>query len=375
MTGLQVTLAQATPIPLEAELSCEPGEILALVGPSGSGKSTVLRCIAGLLRPKQGRVSINGETWLDTAGGIALPTHQRSFGMVFQSYALFPHRTAVGNLVAAMGHLPPERRERRARELMELMHLSGLELRRPAELSGGQQQRVAVARALARDPQVLLLDEPFSAVDRITRQRLYLEIAQLRELLNMPIVLVTHDLDEATLLADRMTVLHHGRTLQTGTPRDVTQRPASPQVARLVDLRNVFPARIARHDPSSGITLIDWQGLLLETTLRESFEPGREISWAIPDGFIILHRRERPSRGEHENPVPGRIERMLPVGQTAHITLWPHHNAEWPLSFSLPLHVARRNGLAPGVEAKVSLLTEGIHIMPAPLVPQEARQE
>ena len=125
------------------------------------------------------------------------------------------------------------------------MHLTGLEGRKPHALSGGQQQRVAVARALARDPQVLLLDEPFSAVDRVTRQKLYRELAELRRSLALPIVLVTHDLDEAAMLADRMCMLHRGRTLQTGTPFEVMTRPADALVARLVDLRNVFEARVA----------------------------------------------------------------------------------------------------------------------------------
>jgi molybdate transport system ATP-binding protein len=371
MQGLDVTLSQSGPIPLDATLSCRPGEVLALVGPSGSGKSSILRAIAGILRPATGTVTVNGETWFNTRTGINLPTHQRSFGMVFQSYALFPHRTALGNLMAAMGHVPPGEREARARELMAQMHLAGLEYRRPAELSGGQQQRVAVARALARDPKVLLLDEPFSAVDRNTRQRLYREIAQLREVLNMPVVLVTHDLDEATMLADRMTVLHRGRTLQTGLPGEVTQRPDSPEVARLVDVRNLFRGIVAAHEPAKYRTLINWSGLRLETTLRSDLEAGQQISWAVPDGFVVLHRRDRPSRGEHENPVPGKVELMLPIGQTAQITLRPHHDPEWPLNFSVPLHVARRNGLTAGVEASVSLLADGIHIMATPMVPEE----
>lgn len=375
MQGLRVTLSQSAPIPLDATLSCRPGEILALVGPSGSGKSSILRAIAGILRPANGSVSVNGETWFDALSGIHLPTHKRGFGMVFQSYALFPHNTALGNVMSAMGHLPPVRREARARELMELMHLAGLERRRPAELSGGQQQRVAVARALARDPKVLLLDEPFSAVDRNTRQRLYREIVQLREVLKMPVVLVTHDLDEAAMLADRMTVLHRGRTLQTGTPEEVTNRPVSPEVARLVDVRNLFEAQIIVHDAHDEKTYIDWSGLRLEAAFRPDVAAGGRISWAVPDGFVVLHRRNRPSRGMHENPVPGRVEMMLPIGHAAHISLRPRHDPSLPIHFSVPLHVARRNGIATGVEATVSLLAAGIHIMTAPWTPSEVRRE
>lgn len=374
MAGLQVTLSQLEPIPLEVELSCRPGEVLALVGPSGSGKSTVLRAIAGILSPDNGLVMVDGETWLNTVAGIDKPSHGRSAGMVFQSYALFPHMTALGNLVAAMGHRPPGQREARGRELMALMRLVGLEHRYPAELSGGQQQRVAVARALARDPKVLLLDEPFSAVDRNTRQRLYREIAQLRAVLRMPVVLVTHDLDEARMLANRMTVLHHGRTLQGGTPEEITERPDSPEVARLVDVRNIFGGRVVQHDQQSQTTMLDWAGLTLQASFRPDVSHGSSISWVVPEGHIVLHRRERPSRGIHENPVPGQVEMVLVIGHTAHVTLRPDHDRDWPLHFSLPLHVARRNNIVPGVAAQVSLLAAGIHIMTAPWVAPEVQE-
>jgi molybdate transport system ATP-binding protein len=362
--GLQVELRQDAPIPLAASFACAPGEVLALVGPSGSGKSTILRAIAGAYRPRHGSVTVNGQVWLSRAGDVCLPPHRRAVGMVFQSYALFPHMTALGNVTAAMGHLAAGERATRARRLLDLVHLAGLEQRRPAELSGGQQQRVAVARALAREPEVLLLDEPFSAVDKATRQRLYREIAELRRVLSMPVVLVTHDLDEATMLADRMAVLHRGRTLQTGTPEDVTTRPVSAEVARLVDLRNVFTGTLAGQEPDRGHTIIAWAGMRIEAA-RSEVPTGEDVAWVIPDGFVVLHRRDRPSRGEHENPVPGTIDTMLVIGQTAHLSMRPEHDPGLPLHFSVPLHVARRNGVAPGVEASVSLLAEGIHIMPA----------
>jgi molybdate transport system ATP-binding protein len=364
MEGLQVELQQETPIPLAAAFACAAGEVLALVGPSGSGKSTILRSIAGTYRPKSGMVRVAGETWFSSAAGIDLPAHRRAAGIVFQSYALFPHMTALGNVMAAMGHVAGRERERRARAILALVHLAGLEHRRPAELSGGQQQRVAVARALAREPKVLLLDEPFSAVDKATRQRLYREIADLRRGLKMPVVLVTHDLDEAVMLADRMTVLHRGRTLQTGTPEEVITRPASTEVARLVDQRNVFEGTVAAYDRERGRTVLDWAGLKIEAAARFDLPIGARIAWVIPDGFVVLHRRDRPSRGERENPVPGIIEAMLAIGQTAHLTLRATHAPEMPLHFSVPLQVARRNGIAAGVPATVSLLADGIHIMP-----------
>lgn len=234
--GLQVRLRQDGPIPLAVDLACEPGELLALVGPSGSGKSTILRTIAGLYSPCAGRVVCGTDVWLDTDEGIALPPHRRRVGLVFQSYALFPHMTALGNVAAALAHRPRAERQLRARDLLRLVHLDGLEDRRPAGLSGGQQQRVAVARALAREPAVLLLDEPFSAVDRRTRRHLHDELRDLRRAVSVPIVLVTHDLAEAAGLADRLCVLDAGETLQTGRPSDVLAAPADDRVRHALDL-------------------------------------------------------------------------------------------------------------------------------------------
>jgi molybdate transport system ATP-binding protein len=240
--GLDVQLRQAAPIPLAVEFSCGQGELLALIGPSGSGKTTTLRSIAGLHRPRDGHVRCNGATWLDTGQGIDLAPHQRRVGFVFQTFALFPHMTALGNVATALGHRPADERMQRARELLALVHLEGFGERRPAALSGGQQQRVAVARALAREPAVLLLDEPFSAVDRPTRRKLHAELAELRKLVRIPIVLVTHDIDEASGLADRMCVIDHGETLQTGRPAELLAAPANRRVAMALDLADSEPA-------------------------------------------------------------------------------------------------------------------------------------
>ena len=156
--------------------------------------------------------------------------------MVFQNYALFPHMTALRNVMSALDHLPKAERTARAETLLDQVHLKGLGARRPAELSGGQQQRVAVARALARDPKVLLLDEPFSAVDRVTRRKLHQEIAELRKQLSIPTILVTHDIDEAVKLADTMVVLHCGRILQSAAPRAIMENPATTEVRDVLGL-------------------------------------------------------------------------------------------------------------------------------------------
>ena len=244
--GLHVRLQSAAPVPLDLELHCAPGQVLALVGASGAGKTTVLRCIAGLHRPNAGLVRCGGRTWLDTTAGVDLPPHRRAAGLVFQDYALFPHMTALANVAAAMGHLPRQGRAARARGLLALVRLDGMEGRWPAELSGGQQQRVALARALARDPDVLLLDEPFSAVDRPTRRALQADLAHLRRQLAIPVVLVTHDLDDTLLLADTVAVLDAGQVLQHGPPAEVARHPASPRVAWLLGTEAPGPVASAK---------------------------------------------------------------------------------------------------------------------------------
>ena len=361
---LTVRVAQHAPIPLDAAFDCRPGELLALTGPSGSGKSTLLRCIAGLERSARGRIVCAGSVWLDSDRRVHAPPQHRSVGLVFQQYALFPHLTARENVLAALGHRPRNARVQRADELLAAVHLAGLEHRRPSQLSGGQQQRGAMARALARDPQVLLLDEPFAAVDRVTRQKLYRELAELRRTLAMPIVLVTHDLDEAAMLADRMCILHRGRTLQIGAPHDVMTRPADALVARLVDLRNVFDGVVRAHDAQSRHTLLDWQGMTLETRHAGGFAPGTRVAWTIPVSGIVLHRRDRPSRGEHENPVHGVVAECLTLGDDTTIGLRVDGVRDALLTLRVPAHVARRNGIAEGVRAGVSLLAEAIHLMP-----------
>jgi molybdate transport system ATP-binding protein len=296
--ALAVEVAQSHPMPLAGSFRCEAGELLALVGPSGAGKTSMLRILAGLMRPHQGRVQVGDELWCDTAKGVFLPPQQRHVGLVFQNYALMPHLSAMDNVALSLLHLPRIERLRKAQAWLAHVQLSpGQQSRRPDQLSGGQQQRVAVARALAREPRLLLLDEPFSAVDQMNRQGLYQLLADLRRELSIPIVLVTHDLHEASLLADRLVVMDTGQVLQQGPPSTIHRSPRNARVADLVGIQNRFQGEWMGSSGQAGWGLMRWvaktPGKSPETILKVRdkgrIATGQSVSWVIPgDGITLL---------------------------------------------------------------------------------------
>jgi molybdate transport system ATP-binding protein len=361
-SSISITLRQAGPIPLDINFSCDSGQILVIVGPSGSGKTTLLRSIAGLYTPLSGKIICNRETWLDTDTGQFIPLQQRRVGFVFQQYALFPHLTAQQNIALALGHLDKKRRTERTRELLDLVNLKDLEQRLPGKLSGGQQQRVAVARALARDPKVLLLDEPFSAVDQQTRRKLIIELAQLRNRLNIPIIHVTHNLNEARRVADKLCIIHHGKALQIDTPDEIMSRPCNAEVASQTGHYNIFRGTVREHDHTRQATLLQWNNHLLTTTLRPDYATGSTVEWMIPSENLILHRRDRPSAGEQENPVHGIIDEFILLGEHVSVSIRVA-GCDEIMHMTVPTHVARRNKLQQGSPISVSLLQTGIHIM------------
>lgn len=221
---------------LEARLELAPG-ITALVGPSGSGKTTLIRCLAGLERPERGRLQLGEETWLDAERSLLVPVQRRRVGFVFNDYALFPEMTVLQNVLFGA------RRKEAAQEWLELLDIAAMRDRLPRHLSAGQQQRVALARALASEPRLLLLDEPFSSLDPHLKERIYAEFISLIQRLPIPVVMVTHDMAEASRLASAMVVLSGGRILQADRPSQVLLQPSVPEVARLAGYRNVFESR------------------------------------------------------------------------------------------------------------------------------------
>jgi ABC-type Fe3+/spermidine/putrescine transport system ATPase subunit len=226
---------------LNVELSLYSGEFFALVGPSGCGKTTLLRLIAGLEKPDPGSCLRLHDTEI-----LNLPPSKRRIGMVFQDYALFPHFTVAENIAYALKYqrLPLAERRKRVAGIINMLELKGYESRNVNLLSGGERQRVAVARALVAQPLVLLLDEPFAALDYSLRQRLREELRKLQRQLGLTMVFVTHQQEEALELADRLTVMENGRILQCGTPREVYENPKSIFVAKFLGNANLIPCRV-----------------------------------------------------------------------------------------------------------------------------------
>jgi molybdate transport system ATP-binding protein len=376
--GLRVEVEQDVPMPLHGGLACAPGEMLALVGPSGAGKTSLLRVIAGLMRPARGVVSVAGETWCDTQQGIHVRPHARQVGLVFQHYALMPHLSALGNVCLPLLHLPAAARRTRAGEWLDHVGLDrALHDRRPAALSGGQQQRVAVARALAREPRLLLLDEPFSAVDQMSRQGLYDLLADLRRDLHIPIVLVTHDLAEARQLADTLVVMDAGRILQQGTPGQIYRSPRNARVADLVGIQNRFHGRwigpASAQDAAEGAGWLEWlategaaSGRRLRVRDKGRLDAGQKVTWVIQgDGLHIgadLGAASREGSLGYER-LSARVTAVRNLGETslASATVEGLEGVVLRLARSGP----QRRQLAVGEPLEVQLDCGWVHVMPS----------
>lgn len=295
---------------LDLKVDLELGsEILALFGPSGAGKTTTLNMIAGLVTPDAGTICLDGQVLVQkgTPGReVVVPARRRRVGYVFQHYALFPHLTALENVAYPLRSAQAGRRRNaraQAMALLEKMHMAHLADRYPHQLSGGQQQRVAIARALAADPAVLLLDEPFSALDAALRERLQGELYALQRERQLPTIYVTHRLEDALAIADRLAVLADGQVQQCGPIAQVVAQPINGRVAQVMGLPNLFPARVVAATPEH--TLLDWGGITIAAP-PQSATTGEEVTgYVAPEAIKILY----PDR-----PVPGFLRHNVVEG-------------------------------------------------------------
>ncbi len=384
MQGLHVQLCSASPIRLEAEFDCGAGELVALVGPSGSGKTSMLRAIAGLWTPVdvQGHIRVAGKAWLDTAAGVQLSPQERRAGLVFQHYALFPHMTAHANVALAAG---PGWTGDDVQGLLARLGLGALSGRRPSQLSGGQQQRVALARALVRVmtqptvahaavpealPGVLLLDEPFSAVDAPTRQTLYRELAALRQKVLVPMVLVTHDLAEARRLADRVVIVDAGQTLQTGEPARVSASPRNARVAELVGIQNHFEGRFFKNQPGWG--RLRWtdadrlqQSIDLTVTDKNKIGDDTPVTWVLNGEQVdVLGDGDAVETVAGQTRLRCQLLEVLSLGEISLCTLSPQDLPGQILTLNLTTRLLGRLQVDTGGWVQLLIAPQALHIMP-----------
>jgi spermidine/putrescine ABC transporter ATP-binding subunit len=292
------------------DLAVRSGEFLTLLGPSGSGKTSLLKAIAGFEPPDRGTVTLAGRDI------TALAPARRNIGMVFQHYALFPHMTAAGNIAfpLEMRGLGREAVRDKVASVLALVGLAGYGERLPRQLSGGQQQRVALARAIVFDPALLLLDEPFGALDRQLRAQMQVEVKALQRRLGITTVFVTHDQEEALALSDRIAVLNQGRIAQIGTPEDLYRRPATRFVAEFIGEANIFRGR-------AGVVSGGTVEVRLESgaAMRAALAPGdRSIHYGADLALVV--RPDRPRRlapgDAADNRVAGLVSEALYLGET-----------------------------------------------------------
>jgi molybdate transport system ATP-binding protein len=337
-----VALEQVT-VPLrtfQLELSLEVGSTVALVGPSGAGKSTVLNTIAGLVKPAGGSIRCDEEIWFDADRGVFVRPEDRRVGLVFQDYALFPHLTVRQNIEYARRHPADEYLDR-----FQIRHLQDA---RPGSLSGGERQRVALARALARDPEILLLDEPLSALDAHTKVDVRAELQQLLAGLEIPALLVTHDFEDAAALADQVGVIVEGRLRQTGTPADLVARPADPFVASFTGANLLHGERRVTGFSTTGIRLED--GTLVSTT---DGGDGEIVLAVYPWDVTISTTRPNDSA---MNVIAGAITAVTELGNRARVTVGP-------LTAEIAVDSLRRLGLQPGQQVYASFKATGTRVV------------
>ena len=344
----------------EVQLTIPAGEFLTLLGPSGCGKTTLLRMIAGFEVPTSGRILLGGE---DITG---LPPHRRPVNQVFQGYALFPHLSVRGNVgfgLRMRGVVPAEL-SRRVDEALALVSLDGLGDRFPHELSGGQRQRVAVARAVVCRPQVLLLDEPFSALDAKLRQSMRAELQALQRRLGMTFVLVTHDQDEALALSDRIAVVNAGALEQVGPPREVYHQPATAFVADFVGHANLLPAE--RVGESAGRVVVRLAGGLEVSVPAERWPAGRRETRAVlrPEQVML-----RAGRGGASGNIPAagraRVTAVEFRGDREHLQLALDEGSGRTLTAVHPGGAGAAADFVVGAEVVLSVPADALWFLPA----------
>ena len=336
----------------DVALDARPSAPLALAGPSGAGKTSALRIVAGLLRPRDGRVSCDGDVWLDTRAGVDVPPERRRCGYVFQDYALFPHLSAWRNVAYP---LPRDGRRERALAALGRFGLLHRAEARPRELSGGERQRVALARALATEPRALLLDEPLTALDARTRARAARELAAALRATAVPALLVTHDFEEAALLADRVAVIDAGRIVQVGAAAELASRPASAFVA---DFTGAVVLTGEATGGAAGLTRVslDGGGEAVSTDAAS----GRVGVSVHPWDVALLPPGAAGQAGSAQNRLPATVASVTAIGNRVRVG----HDAGQPLTAEVTAAAVRDLRLERGSRVAATWKAAATRVVP-----------
>jgi len=308
----------------DASFTLEPGTFFTLLGPSGCGKTTTLRCIAGLETPDQGVIAVEGRTLFDAKSRVNVPVEQRSVGMVFQSYAIWPHMTVAEN-VAFPFTVSKQRRYSKAeiaegvRRALAIVDLAGFEQRPATRLSGGQQQRVALARAVVHEPRLLLLDEPLSNLDAQLRDEMRSELKRLQSKIGITTVYVTHDQSEALALSNRIAVIDRGNISQIGSPQDIYFRPANPFVARFVGATNLLTGRLL--GSANGKASVEvLSGRQIQCVVPQGIDDPASVAVSIrPESIRLLASAGGAAAGAGENCLMGRVSAVTFLGASRRV--------------------------------------------------------
>ena len=334
-----------------------PGSILVLFGPSGTGKTTILRAIAGLLRPDRGRIVVDGAVWFDSSANRFMPPQERRAGYVAQDTALFPHLTVRANIEYGLRASAASPRRHRADELIERVGAGGFADRVPRQLSGGQAQRIALARALAPSPTLLLLDEPFGALDTATRRDLRSEVRALLRETGTSAMLVTHDRLEAMAMGDDLAVMVDGELRQIGSVLEVFLRPANPAVARALGVETVVPALV--DGTSDGLVDLRIGRARLVAVAGPECAIGAEVFACVRAEDVIV-QRDFSAQGSARNHLAGLVVGIEPEGAIDRVTV--------DCGFTLVAAITRQSreelALAPGSPVTAAIKATAIHVVP-----------
>jgi iron(III) transport system ATP-binding protein len=317
-------------------LTIPEGQFATLLGPSGCGKTTTLNCVAGLEQPDGGRITVGDAVLTDVARRIVLPPERRNLGMVFQSYALWPHMTVYGNLVFGLKlkHVPAAEQRRRIGEALDLVGLTGLAERYPFQLSGGQQQRVALARAVVAQPRVLLLDEPLSNLDAKVREQARFWLREFQKQLGITAVYVTHDQAEALAISDMVAVMSAGEVLQFAPPKEIYEQPASRFVAEFIGQTSFLPGSVV--EAADGLLRVRLpSGPLLKARAQQHWKVGDQVVLAARAERLDL-REPRDESQSTDNTLAARVKSRVYVGSTYEYLL---ETADGPLRAEAPREI------------------------------------